>query len=284
MTTPKMGRAPRLECRPGAGVCYTPRMSIELTFLGTGTSVGVPMIGCRCPVCTSKDPRNTRRRTSLYVRTAETALVIDTPPDFRQQVLDFGVERVDAVVFTHAHADHIFGFDDIRRFNTIQDCVIPAYADAETLADVKRVFDYIGNQPSPEGLYRPLVDFVEIHGPFSVGDVRLTPLDVQHGKKMTGYLLEGGGRRIGYVPDCHTMPASTVERLRGVDLMILDALRYRPHPSHICVAESLALLARIGAAQSLLIHLCHDVDHRQLESELPAGVRLSYDGQRVRLT
>lgn len=242
------------------------------------------MIGCHCPVCSSKDSRNSRRRTSLYVRTPQTAFVIDTPPDFRQQALDFGIERVDAVVFTHAHADHIFGFDDIRRFNTLQNCVIPAYADAETLADVRRVFSYIGNCPSPKGLYRPLVDFVEIRGPFSVGDVRLTPLDVEHGSKMTGYLLEQGSLRIGYVPDCHAMPRATLESLRGVDVMILDALRYRPHPTHICVEESLALLAKIGAKRSFLIHLCHDVEHSELESRLPEGVHVSYDGLHVRLT
>ncbi|HOE60569.1 MAG TPA: MBL fold metallo-hydrolase [Kiritimatiellia bacterium] len=254
---------------------------MEVTFLGTGTSVGVPMIGCRCAVCTSADPRNTRRRTSLYVRTPGAALVIDTPPDFRQQALDFGVDRVDAVVFTHAHADHIFGFDDIRRFNTLQQKVIPAYADTETLADVRRVFSYIGDRPSPLGLYRPLVEFIEVHGPFTVGDVQLTPLDVCHGNKMTGYLLEREGCRIGYVPDCHTMPDATVRRLRGVDVMILDALRYKPHPSHICVEESLRLLSEIDAGRSYLIHLCHDVDHAELEARLPEGVQVSFDGLRI---
>ena len=258
-------------------------MAIEVTFLGTGTSVGVPMIGCHCPVCSSKDPRNTRRRTSVYVRTEQTAFVIDTPPDFRQQMLDAGIERVDAVVFTHAHADHIFGFDDIRRFNTLQKRVIPAYADAETMEDIRRAFHYVGNTPEERGLYRPLVDFIVIGGPFTVGDVRLTPLDVEHGRKMTGYLIEQGGLRIGYVPDCSGMPDATVEALRGVDVMVLDALRYRRHPSHICVEESLALLARIRAKEAYLIHLCHDVEHAELEAKLPPAVRVSYDGQTLRL-
>lgn len=256
---------------------------MDLIFLGTGTSVGIPMIGCHCPVCSSADPRNTRRRTSLYVRTERCAAVIDTPPDFRQQMLDFKIERLDAVLFTHAHADHIFGFDDIRRFNTLGDKVIPAYGEAETLEDIRRVFSYIGNSPEPGGLYRPLVDFVPVAGSFQVGDVGVTPLEVQHGRKMTGYLLEAGGLRVGYVPDCRAMPAATVERLKGVDVMILDALRYRPHPSHICVDESVAMLGAIGAGHSYLIHLCHDVDHAELAARLPGGVGVSFDGLRVRL-
>ncbi len=258
-------------------------MSIELTFLGTGTSVGIPMIGCHCPVCMSDDPHNTRRRTCLYVKTETTAFVIDTPPDFRQQVLDAGIEWIDAVAFTHAHADHIFGFDDIRRFNTLKGGVIPAYGDAETLAEVQRVFNYIGNRPSPSGLYRPLVDFIAVTGRFQVGDSFLTPLDVRHGRKMTGYLVEHDGIRIGYVPDCHAMPDATVKKVAGCDVMILDALRYKPHPSHICVEESLALLEKIGAKTSYLIHLCHDLDHSELEAQMPPTVRVSYDGLTIRL-
>ena len=241
------------------------------------------MIGCRCAVCTSADPRNRRRRTSVYLAAGTSRILVDVPPDFREQALTFNVPRVDAVLFKHAHADHVFGFDDIRRFNTLQRKVIPAYADPETLADVRRVFNYIGNRPSPQGLYRPLVDFIEVPGPFQVGDIRFTPLDVQHGRKMTGYLMETGTLRVGYVPDCHEMPAATVRRLVGVDVMILDALRYRPHPSHICVEESLALLAQIAPRAAYLIHLCHDLDHDALAGALPSGVRVSYDGLRVRL-
>lgn len=259
-------------------------MFIELLFLGTGTSVGVPMIGCKCAVCRSRDPRNNRRRTSVYIRTPASAFVIDTPPDFRQQMLDFDIDRVDAVVFTHDHADHIFGFDDIRRFNTLSGRVIPAYGARETLAGVRRAFNYIDNKPSPQGFYRPLVEFIEVAKSFTIGDVLLTPLEVKHGDKMNGYLLELGGMRLGYVPDCCFMPQAAVEQLRGVDVMILDALRYRPHPAHFNIEQSLALLKEINPTAAYLIHLCHDVDHEELESSLPRGVYVSYDGLQLRLT
>jgi len=222
-----------------------------------------------------------RRRSSLYVSTDETAFVIDTPPDFRQQMLDYGIERCHAVLFTHAHADHLFGFDDIRRFNTIHRCVLPAYAEAETLASIRHVFNYIDDKPSHVGLYRAQVDFITVDGPFSVGDVRITPLKVEHGASMTGYLLEHNGARTGYVPDCSFLPPETIAQLHGIDVMILDCLRYRAHPAHLNVDQSLAYLAQISARQSYLIHLCHDVDHATLEAALPATVRVSYDGLRL---
>lgn len=258
-------------------------MSLEILFTGTGTSVGIPMIGCHCPVCTSSDPRNTRWRSSVYIRTAKTAVVIDTPPDFRQQMLQFKIERLDGVVFTHAHADHFLGFDDIRRFNTLKSAPIAAYADPVTLAEIRSVFHYIGNKPSAQGLYRPLINFHEAVEPFQIGDLRFTPVEVCHGVRMTGYLVQTAQASIGYVPDCCGMPDEAIKTFKGVDLMILDALRYRPHPAHFCVRQSLEVLEKIGAKRSCLTHICHDIEHATLAAELPPGVEPAYDGLRIRL-
>jgi phosphoribosyl 1,2-cyclic phosphate phosphodiesterase len=252
---------------------------MEALFLGTGTSVGIPVIGCDCPVCRSGDPRNTRRRTSLYLQAAGQHIVVDTPPDFREQVLTFGVPRVDAVLYTHSHADHIFGLDDIRRFNTIQHGVIPAYANADTLAVLLQVYDYAVNTRKIPGLYRPMIAFRETAGPFMVGDVQVEPVVVEHGPTQTqGYRFEAEGRTLGFVPDCHALSDAAIERFHGVDVMVLDALRRRPHPTHFTVEESVAALRRIDAGQSYLVHLCHDLDHADTEACLPDRVRVSYDG------
>jgi len=254
---------------------------LQITFLGTGTSLGVPMIGCACEVCSSTDPRNRRRRSSVYVEAGATRFVIDTSPDFREQALTYGLRQVDAVLFTHAHADHILGLDDIRRFNTLQSAVIPVYAVPETMDELRRVFAYIG-RPAQPGIYRPQVDFRIVEAPFRVGDVEVTALPVEHGAEHTvGFHMQWHGRRIGYFPDCHHMPEATIRALDGVHMMVLDTLRYRPHPTHLCVAESVAQLQKIGAPQSYLIHLCHDLEHVRLESELPSGIRVAYDGMVV---
>lgn len=255
---------------------------MNILFLGTGTSVGVPVIGCACPVCTSGDPRNWRLRAGAWLRAGSVGLLIDVPPDFRTQALTFGVDRVDAILFTHAHADHIMGLDDIRRFNTIQEGPIPAYGSEHSIADLKRVFNYIGNSPPLPGLYRPQIDFHAVRAAFAVGRIRVLPVPVEHGGIPTfGFRFDAGRSALGYCPDCHSMDDAAVEAFRGVDVMILDALRFRPHRTHLTLPESLALLQRIGAARSYLIHMCHDVDHAAVEAGLPPSVRLAYDGLRV---
>lgn len=256
---------------------------MQVKFLGTGTSCGVPMIGCECAVCRSIDPRDRRRRTSLYVSCGGKGILVDTPPDFREQALTFQIPRVDAVLFTHSHADHIFGFDDIRRYNTMQHASIPAYAHPSTIADLQRVFDYFGGA-NPLGTYRPEILFREMTGSVSVEGLRVTPLPVLHGVHPTnGFLFEAAGKRLAYVPDCKEMPDATRKLIEGVDVMVLDALRHRQHVTHMTVAESLACLEQIGAGQSYLIHMCHEVGHAELEASLPAGVAVAYDGLEVLL-
>lgn len=241
------------------------------------------MIGCNCPVCTSEDPRNRRRRTSVYLSIGAQRILVDVPPDFREQALTFRVPWIDAVLFTHAHADHVFGFDDIRRYNTIQGGAIPVFAQAKTLAELRRIFNYIVAAPQP-GLYRPLAVFNEICGSFSIGDVVVTPVPVEHGPSQAcGFRFDWDGRSVGFVPDCHCMSDEAIRQLQGVDTMVLDALRYTPHATHLTVRESLDYLDRIGAPQSYVIHLCHDLDHGRLCQELPAGVDVSYDGLRVEI-
>ena len=252
---------------------------MKIVFLGTGTSVGVPMIGCDCRVCASPDPHNKRLRSSMYVVAEGTHLVIDTSLDFRQQALTHRVPRVDAVLITHAHADHIFGLDDIRRYNTLQGTVIPVYGSPGTVADLQRIFTYVAAEHPERGVFRPRLDFVEAREPFDVGAVRVTPLPIFHGRMETyGFRLDAGGCSLGYVPDCKRMSDEVVERFRGVDVMILDGLRHRAHPTHHTIEEAVALLTRIGARHSYLTHICHDLDHNEAQQSLPTAMSVSYDG------
>lgn len=252
---------------------------MRAVFLGTGTSVGVPAIGCDCPVCRSADRRNRRLRTSLYLETPQTHLVVDTTPDFREQVLSNGIRRLDAVLFTHSHADHVFGLDDVRRFNTIQKCVIPAYGAPGTMADIQRIYAYVDDTPSSDGISKPRIAFRTIDGPFRINDIRIEPLTVLHGSVETlGFLFRSRGRSLAYVPDCAEMPATTLDAVHGVDVMILDALRRSGHKTHLSLDQSLSLLERIEAGKSYIVHLCHDLDHETTQACMPAGMFVSYDG------
>ncbi len=247
-------------------------------FLGTGTSHGVPMIGCGCAVCRSLNPKNKRRRASLYLSTESTHVIVDTCPDFREQVLTFRVPRVDAVLLTHSHADHVFGFDDLRCFYSMQGAPIDVFGSQATLDFMNRTFAYVHTDHLP-GASVLRVNFREVTEPFQVGDMKVTPLPVQHGNwTIYGYLVEAGGSRIGYVPDCSEMPEAVMDRLKGVEVMVLDGLRHRPHPSHFTVDKAVRVLQRIGAERSYLTHLCHEVDHEETSGHLPAGIDLAYDG------
>lgn len=251
---------------------------MKLLFLGTGTSVGVPAIGCSCPVCLSSDSRNKRRRSSLYIQAASLHLVVDTPPDFREQMLTFRVPRVDALLFTHPHADHLCGFDDIRRFNEVQQAPVPAYGSPETLDAIQKFFHYANKEPG-SGVSYPRVLFKPVTGPFDIGSLRITPLDVEHARVRTfGYRFDADGRSIAYVPDCHILPDAALAALENLDVMILDGLRPNPHPTHLTVAQSVSLLQRINARQSFMTHIAHQIDHATIQATLPPGIALSYDG------
>ena len=258
----------------------------SIKFLGTGTSAGVPMIGCECPVCTSADPRNRRWRSSIYLSAGNLRVLVDTSPDFRMQAIEHSIRKVDALLLTHAHVDHLFGLDDIRRVNTLQGAPIPLYASPEGIADVRRIFDYIFRDAVP-GTYRPKIELCPVEAPFEIAgadeSLRVVPVDVVHGWSRTfGYRLEYGGRSVAYIPDCHEMPEPSRKLLSGLDLLVVDTLKYKPHPTHLSLDEALALIAALAPRRALLTHIGHDLDHETLCRELAArgfpNVSPAYDG------
>jgi phosphoribosyl 1,2-cyclic phosphate phosphodiesterase len=257
---------------------------LRITFLGTGTSTGVPMIGCDCAVCQSTDPRNKRLRCSLWMETPEFQWVVDTGPDFRTQCLRAGIRHLDAVIITHPHTDHIMGFDDLRRFTFGENEFMPVYASAESLDALRRAFEFAFNGDNRYiGYLKP--DPREVGGTFQIGKTIITPLPVDHGRVMTtGFLFQyDGGARVAYLPDCKSIPDNTLALMTGVDVLIVDALRHRPHPTHFNVEEALAAARAAGAKQTYLTHLSHDLAHAELEATLPTGVNVAHDGMVLEL-
>jgi len=264
---------------------------MRVTVLGSGTSHGVPSIGCDCEVCRSTDPKDHRTRPSILIdvtpgpkdptyrrngfAASVRSVLVDTSTDLRAQALANDVRRVDAILFTHSHADHIFGLDDVRRYNQMQRSAIACYADADTLASLKRMFAYVFEPPKQRGGGVPQLAIFRIAGPFTLGGVEIVPVRLFHG------VLPVLGFRIGpfaYLTDCNRIPDDSWPLLDGVRTVILDALRHRPHSTHFSVAEAVAVSERLGAERTYFTHICHDLGHAQTNAQLPRGVELAYDG------
>lgn len=249
-------------------------MRAKVTMMGSGTSSGVPVINCRCPVCTSEEPRNRRTRAGLKLELPGGTLLVDTPTELRLQCLRFGLERVDGVLFTHAHADHIFGLDDLRIFNFHQRQDIPCYGSPKTLEALARIFAYVF-EAGQEGGGKPRLELVPIDGPFEAAGVEIVPVPVLHGG------LEVTAFRIGsfaYVTDCSEIPHASRDLLAGVEVLILGALRYHPHPTHFSIPEAIDAARGLGARRTIFTHLAHEVDYARPQVALPAGMELGYDG------
>jgi phosphoribosyl 1,2-cyclic phosphate phosphodiesterase len=251
-------------------------VTARVTFLGTGTSHGVPMIGCDCDTCRSNDPRDRRLRPSIYLDIPDGARVlVDASPDLRQQALTHGIRRVDAVLFTHAHADHILGLDELRRFNAVQGGPIPCYADAATWDTLRRTFFYVFDGLARQGGGIPQLAPREITGPFGIGRIEVVPVPLLHGRApILGFRFG----RFAYLTDCSALPDDSWALVQGVDTLVIDALRHKPHPTHFTVAEAISAASRVGARRTFFTHMCHDLPHAETSARLPAGVELAYDG------
>ncbi|MFN2567015.1 MAG: MBL fold metallo-hydrolase [Gemmatimonadaceae bacterium] len=258
---------------------------MKLTFLGTGTSFGVPQLGCRCEVCRSTDPRDKRTRCSVSVETdAGTRLLVDTPPELRLQLIAAGIDRVDAVLYTHDHADHTHGIDDLRAISVRRHGPLPMYGSRETLESLARKFVYIFDDSvraapgtsKPEARTHVLEPYVAV----TIGDADVVPLEVPHGPTTVfGYRIGP----LGYVTDAKVLPEPAIAALGGVRVLVLNALFHTEHPTHLSIPEAIRTAQRVGAERTYLTHLTHDNFHADLEAELPRGIAPAFDGLTVRV-
>lgn len=247
---------------------------MEILFLGTGTSHGVPMIGCDCATCRSENPKDRRLRTSVQVTFADRHVLIDTATDLRQQFLKFGIRQIDAILFTHAHADHIFGLDDTRPVNRIRRDKIPCYGSPQTIEEIRRIYSYVFDYPDiPGGI--PMIRFHPVTGPFELFGVKVQPIEILHGTA-TIYAYRIGD--LVYATDCSAIPESSFALMAGAEILVLDCLRLRPHPTHFNLEQAVTAAQRIGARTTYFTHLSHEMGHDAVSRQLPERMFLAYDG------
>jgi phosphoribosyl 1,2-cyclic phosphate phosphodiesterase len=255
----------------------------QLVFLGTGTSHGVPVIGCPCPVCTSANPKNQRMRCAAVLVLPQGNLLVDTPPDLRTQLLREGIGRIHAVLYTHEHADHLFGLDDLRIFAHYLDRDLPVYCDQHVEERIRRIFDYAFDPITREypagGVPRLEVRRVATE-PVEVLGSPVVPIPLRHGRyPVLGFRFGN----LAYCTDTNGIPSSSMSLLEGLDVLVLDCLRHTPHPTHFSLGEAIAMAQQIGARRTLFTHLCHDLEHEATNAVLPPGIEVAYDGMRVML-
>lgn len=252
---------------------------MEIIFLGTGTSNGVPIPKCNCPTCTSDSPKNKRFRSSIYLDTNNTGILIDTPPELRLQILRYNIFNINHIFLTHAHADHIMGFDDVRMLNHLQQETIPVYANKETTEAVRRIFPYIF-QKINEGGKVPDIKLRILEDSITINDLKIISLPVKHGSQnVLGFRIG----KFAYITDCSFIPESTFALLEDIELLILGALRHKKHSTHMTISEARKAANKIGASRVYLTHLAHDIEYHWENQMLPDHINLAYDGLKLRL-
>lgn len=251
---------------------------MEILFLGTGTSHGIPVIGCSCSTCTSTNEKNKRLRSSVLITIEDKHILIDTSIDFRQQALRYNIRRVDAILFTHHHVDHIFGLDDTRVFNKMYKKKIPCYAGSETILKLKHIFSYVFDYPDiPGGI--PMLDFTTVgEKPFDVFGLSVTPIEIMHGT-MPIYAYRIGN--IIYATDCSSIPEGSMNKFENAEILIMDCLRIRKHPTHFNLEQALETAKKIGAKQTYFTHMSHEIEHEAVTKSLAANIALAYDGLKI---